>query len=103
MGLPLHTKKIIDHTELSHFRTTLTFSQLTNLLVYILCKCYQSGLLDGCTLHAVDSTEIENDNSRPLYSVEVNGKKIKIYQDIDCGSGSRRNKRDKSSYVVGYR
>jgi hypothetical protein len=88
---------------LSQFRSSLSFSQLTNLLVYILYHGYESGLLSGCTLHGIDSTEIANDNKTPLYSIEVNGKKIKIYQDIDCDSGARRNKRDKASYVVGYR
>jgi hypothetical protein len=103
MALPLNTKKMVDHTQLSQFRATLTFAQLTNLLVYVLYHGYQSGLLSDCKLHGVDSTEIANDNKMPLCSIKVKGKKIKIYHDIDCDSGSRRNKRDKSNYVVGYR
>ena len=38
-----------------------------------------------------------------MASIEINGKKIRIYNDIDCDCGKRRNKRDKSVYVVGYR
>jgi len=39
----------------------------------------------------------------PLASLKIHGKKIRIYNDIDCDCGARRNKRDKSMYVVGYR
>ncbi len=39
----------------------------------------------------------------PLASPKIHGKKIRIYNDIDCDCGARRNKRDKSRYVVGYR
>jgi hypothetical protein len=39
----------------------------------------------------------------PLVSLDINGKKIRIYKDIDCDCGKRRNKRDKSVYVIGYR
>jgi len=31
------------------------------------------------------------------------GKKIRIYDDVDCDCGRRRKKQDKSIYVVGYR
>lgn len=33
IGLPLHKKQMIDHTQLSQFRSSLTFSQNINLLV----------------------------------------------------------------------
>ena len=56
LGLPLNTKELIDHTELSHFRRDLKFSQLVNILVYILHHFYGSGLLENCVLHGVDST-----------------------------------------------
>jgi hypothetical protein len=39
----------------------------------------------------------------PLYVVEVGDKKVRIYNDIDCDCGVRRNKRDKSKFVIGYR
>jgi len=103
LGLPLNTKELIDHTELSHFRRDLKFSQLVNILVYILHHFYGSGLLENCVLHGVDSTEIANDNQYPLYSIKVGDKKVRIYSDIDCDCGARRNKRDKSPYVIGYR
>jgi hypothetical protein len=35
--------------------------------------------------------------------MNIKGKKIRIYGDLDCDCGSRRNKRDKSVFVVGYR
>ena len=103
LGLPLHTKDMIDHTQLCQFRRDLSFKQMSNLLVYILHHFFQSGLLENCVVHGVDSTEIANDNRLPLYSVKLGGKKIRIYTDIDCDCGPRRNKRDKSPYVIGYR
>lgn len=58
-------------------------------------------MLGGSHLHGVDSTELANYCKIPLASIEINGKKIRIYNDIDCDCGARRNKRDKSRYVVG--
>jgi len=63
----------------------------------------QSGLLNDMHLHAVDSTELNVDCNYPLATLDINGKKIRIYSDIDCDCGKRRNKRDKSIFVVGYR
>lgn len=103
MGLPLHKKTMIDHSQLSKFRSNLSFSQQVNLLVYILHHFNQSGLLGDCVLHAVDSTELANDCRIPLATITIKGKKIRIYNDLDCDCGKRRNKRDKSAYVIGYR
>lgn len=103
VGFPLHKKTTIDHTQLCKFRTRLTFVQQINLLVYFLHHFYKSDLLGDCTLCGVDSTELANDCQIPLASMDIKGKKIRIYGDIDCDCGSRRNKRDKSVYVVGYR
>ena len=103
MGLPLNKKMKIDHTQLSQFRSSLTFPQLVNLLVYILHHFFQSGLLGDFSLHGVDSTELANFCRTPLASVKVKGKKIRIYNDLDCDCGKRRKKRDKSDFVVGYR
>jgi len=103
IGLPLHKNQMIDHTQLSQFRSSLSFTQMVNLLVYVLHHFHHSGLLDDCALHGVDSTELANYCKVPLASIEVKGKKIRIYNDIDCDCGKRRNKRDKSPYVVGYR
>ena len=102
-GLSLSKKDMIDHTELSTFRNGLTFTQQVNLLVYILYHFNQSGLLGEHILHGVDSTELANDCRIPLASLEINGTKVRIYNDLDCDCGKRRNKRDKSPYVVGYR
>ncbi len=103
IGLPLNSSKIIDHTQLSKFRSALTFTQMANLTVYILHHFYQNGLLGECILHGVDSTELANDCRRPLASIEIGSKKVRVYEDIDCDCGTRRNKRDKSVYVIGYR
>ncbi len=103
LGLPLHTADLIDHTQLSHFRTDMSFVQMVNLLVYILDLFFRGGVLGERLIHAVDSTEIANESFRPLASLEIQGQKIRIYDDLDCDCGTRREKRDKSPYVVGYR
>ncbi len=103
LGLPFSSINIIDHTQMSKFRSSLSFTQLVNVLVYVLHYFYKSGLLENCVIHGIDSTEIANDNTRPLYTIKVGNKKVRIYKDIDCDCGRRRNKRDKSIYVIGYR
>ena len=103
IGLPLHKKTMIDHTQLCKFRSRFSFVQQVNLLVYILHHFRQSGLLGDCHLHGIDSTELANYCKMPIASLKIHGKKIRIYNDIDCDCGARRNKRDKSIYVVGYR
>lgn len=103
IGLPLHKKTMIDHTQLSKFRSALSFVQQINLLVYVLHHFNQSGLLGDCHLHGIDSTELANDCRIPLVSINVQGKKVRLYTDIDCDCGKRRTKRDKSPYVIGYR
>jgi hypothetical protein len=101
--LPLNTKDMIHHTELSHFRTGLRFRQVMNIFVYILHYFYQSGCLEKTVIHGIDSTELPAEINYPLCTVKIKGKKIRIYSDPDCDCGKRRNKRDKSSYVIGYR
>lgn len=102
-GLPLNRKEMIDHTRLCQFRRSLSFAQQVNLLVYMLYHLNQSELLGEAQLHAVDSTELATECKLPLATLEINGKKIRIYNDLDCDCGKRRNKRDKSPYVIGYR
>ena len=102
-GLPLNRKKMIDHTRLCQFRRSLSFAQQVNLLVYMLYHFNQSGLMGDTLVHGVDSTELANDCKLPLFSTKINGKNIRIYNDLDCDCGKRRNKRDKSPYVIGYR
>jgi hypothetical protein len=103
IGLPLHKKEIIDHTQLSKFRNSLTFAQNVNLLVYILSGFFRSGILSGNVLYGVDSTELFNDTARPLFTTTIRKKKIRVYQDLDCDCGTRRNKRNKNKYFIGYR
>ena len=45
-----------------------------------------------CVVHGVDSTEIANDNRFPLYTLDTGDKKVRIYNEIDCDYGARRNK-----------
>jgi hypothetical protein len=105
VNLPLHKKIKIDHSRLSQFRTGLTFSQLVNLMVYIIHLFMKSGRIDGrSVVFGVDSTELAALCSpAPLATVEIAGKKVRIYSDLDADCGKRRNKRDKSEYFVGYR
>ncbi|MDA3918583.1 MAG: transposase [Deltaproteobacteria bacterium] len=101
--LPLNIKDQAHHTELCHFRAGLSFKQLMNILVYILHHFYKSGYLENTIVHGVDSTELPSETNYPLCTVEIKGKKIRIYSESDCDCGKRRNKRDKSYYVIGYR
>lgn len=103
IGLALHKKQIIDHTQLSQFRNSLTFAQSVNLLVYTLSHLFRSGILTGNILYGVDSTELFNDTVRPLFTTTIKNKKIRVYEDLDCDCGKRRNKRNKSQYFIGYR
>jgi len=103
IGLPLNRKQMISHVQMSQFRASLTFTQLTNLTVYIIYHLKERGLLDGPVLHGVDSTELAVDCQRLMATVTIKGKKIRIYDDVDCDCGRRRKKQDKSIYVVGYR
>ncbi len=103
IGLPLNKKMMISHVQMSQFRASLSFTQLVNLTVYILYHFQQRGFLDGRIVHCVDSTELAVDCQELLATLTIKGKKIRIYDDIDCDCGKRRTKRDKSIYVVGYR
>ena len=38
-----------------------------------------------------------------MFKIKFNGEEIRIYHDIDADCGSRRTKRDKANFVVGYR
>ncbi len=103
MGLPLNRNKMISHVQMCQFRASLSFSQLVNLTVYILHHLKEQNLLGEDLLHCVDSTELPIERQQRLAQLNVKGKNIRIYDDIDCDCGVRRKKRDKSVYVVGYR
>lgn len=103
IGLPLNRKQMLSHVQMCQFRSGLTFSQLVNLMVYILYHLRERGILDEGFVHCVDSTELSVERQQLLAILKIKGKNIRIYDDIDCDCGTRRKKRDKSVYVVGYR
>jgi len=103
IGLPLIRQQMINHVQMSQFRSSLTFVQLVNLNVYLLYLLQNKGLLEPHKIHFVDSTELAVDRQQLLAKIKIGNKNIRIYDDIDCDCGKRRNKRDKSIYVVGYR
>jgi hypothetical protein len=103
IGLSLNRKQMINHVQMCQFRASLTFPQLVNLTVYILYHLKEHGVLDEGFVHCVDSTELAVDRQQLLATLTIKGKKIRVYDDIDCDCGKRRKKRDKSVYVVGYR
>jgi len=105
VGLPLHKKITISHSQLSQFRGALTFSQTVNLMVYTIHLFLQSGRLDSkFVVHGTDSAELSVIcDPKPLASIEIGDKKVRIYADLDADCGKRRSKRDKSEYFVGYR
>ena len=103
IGLPLNRKQMLSHVQLCQFRSGLTFAQLVNLTVYILYHLRDNGFFDDSLVHCVDSSELPVDRQQLLATLTVKGKKIRIYDDVDCDCGVRRKKRDKSVYVIGYR
>ena len=105
VGLPLHKKVCISHSQLSQFRASLTFSQMVNLMVYTIHLFLKRGVLDSkFVINGIDSTELSAIcNSAPLATIKIGDKKVRIYSDLDADCGKRRNKRDKSEYFVGYR
>jgi hypothetical protein len=103
IGLPLNRKMMLSHVQLCQFRAGLTFSQVVNLMVYILYHLRERGILDEGFVHCVDSTELPVERQQLLAVLKIRGRNIRIYDDIDCDCGTRRNKRDKSVYIVGYR
>jgi len=103
IGLPLNRKEMIDHVQMSQFRSSLTYTQLINLNVYFLHLLQSQGLLEPHKIHFIDSTELAVDRQQLLAKIKIGKKNIRIYTDIDCDCGKRRKKRDKSVYVVGYR
>ncbi len=94
----------ITHDQLSKFRGALNYNRLINVLVYFIALFLESKGLGDASFHAVDSTELPvKINPYPLFKTTVNGEKVRFYSDIDADLGRRRNKRDKSKYIVGYR
>ncbi len=103
--LPLHKKVWISHSQLSQFRTGLSFGQLVNIMVYVIHLFIKSGRIgSGSAVYATDSSELSALCSPvPLATIEIGRKKVRVYSDLDADCGKRRKKRDKSEYFVGYR
>jgi len=104
--LHLNKKVFISHSQLSTFRSTLSFTQLCNLMVYVICQFMMSGRLGSpFQVLGIDSTDLAAKCCpRPLAKVKLpNGKNVRIYSEIDADCGKRRKKRDKSEFFVGYR
>jgi hypothetical protein len=100
----LKSDQVISHSQLSQFRSALTFNKLLNVMVYIICLFLKNKPLSPATFYAMDSTEIAAKTSPyPLFKMKLGDKWIRVYQDIDADCGTRRQKRDKSTFVVGYR
>lgn len=103
--LPLHKKVKIDHSQLSQFRSSLTFRQMVNIMVYIIHLFLKTGKINNpLSIYSIDSSELPAVCSpRPLAAIEIGDKKVRIYGDLEADCGKRRKKRDKSEYFVGYR
>ena len=100
----LKSDQSISHSQLSQFRSGLTFKKLLNVMVYFICLFLENKPLSRSTFYAMDSTELAAKTSPyPLFKIKFGDKWIRVYQDIDADCGTRRQKRDKSTFVVGYR
>jgi hypothetical protein len=103
IGLSLKCKEMINHVQMSQFRSSLSYTQMINLNVYLLYLLHSKGLLNPYKVHFIDSTELAVDRQHLLAKMKIGKTNIRIYDDIDCDCGKRRSKQDKSIYVVGYR
>jgi len=100
----LKSDQSISHSQLSQFRSAVTFNKLLNVMVYFICLFLENKPLSPSTFYAMDSTEIAAKTSPyPLFKMKLGDKWIRVYQDIDADVGTRRPKRDKATFVVGYR
>jgi hypothetical protein len=105
VGLSLRNNVFISHSQLSQFRTALTFSQMVNIMVYVIHLFLKSGKLGSSAgVYGIDSSELPAIcNPVPFATIKIGDKKVRIYTDLDADCGKRRKKRDKSEYFVGYR
>jgi len=100
----LKSAQSISHSQLSQFRRAVTIKKLLNVMVYFICLFLENKPLSPATFYAMDSTEIAAKTSPyPLFKMKLGDKWVRVYQDIDADCGTRRPKRDKSTFVVGYR
>jgi hypothetical protein len=105
LHLPLHKKIMVHHSQLSQFRSTLTITNLVNLMVYITHLLVKEiNLPYPFQICGVDSTDLASSCCPvPLATLTVGKKKVRIYDELDADCGKRRKKRNKSEYFVGYR
>ncbi|MBF0549665.1 MAG: transposase [Deltaproteobacteria bacterium] len=105
LHLSLRKHVCIDHSQLSRFRTGLTFTQMVNLMTYMAYLLVKKGKISNpFHLCGVDSTElVACCSSFPLAKVTIGDKTVRIYSELDADCGKRRKKRNKSEYFVGYR
>ena len=105
LHLPLHKKTLIHHSQLSQFRSTLTITQMVNLMVYATHLLLQEVKVPyPFQICGVDSTDLASSCCPvPLATLAVGNQKVRIYSELDADCGKRRKKRNKSEYFVGYR
>jgi hypothetical protein len=105
LHLPLHKKILLHHSQLSQFRSTLTITQMVNLMVYVTHLLVKEiKLPHPFQLCGADSTDLASSCCPvPLATLNVGQKKVRIYDELDADCGKRRKKRNKSEYFVGYR
>jgi hypothetical protein len=103
--LSLRKKETISHSQLSQFRSRLTATHMVNTTIYALHILIQSGKIPyPFTLCGVDSTDCAVPcNAYPLATITVGDKKVRIYSELNADCGTRRSKRNKSAFFVGYR
>jgi len=100
----LKAQQRINHSELSKFRAGLSYDRLINVMVYFIHLFLREKCLPKNVVYAIDSTELaEKICNYPLAELKIGKDKIRLYRDIDADCGSRRTKRDKAQFVVGYR
>jgi len=73
IGLPLNRKQMLSHAQMCQFRAGFAFSQLVNLMVYIIYHLRESGILDEGFVHCVDSTELPVDRQQLLAVLKIKG------------------------------
>lgn len=105
LHLPLHKNIVIHHSQLSQFRSSLSISQMINLMVYVTHLLIKEiKIPHPFQICGVDSTDLASSCCPvPLTTITVGDKKVKIYSELDVDCGKRRKKRNKSEYFVGYR
>jgi len=100
----LKANQTINHSQLSQWRKSINFGQMMNVMVYFMCLFLENKPLSSSTFYAMDSAEVAAKISTyPLFKMKLGKETVRVYQDMDADVGTRRQKRDKSIYVVGYR